>query len=320
MTPPSLTPPSLTPQRVTLITLGVRDLDAARAFYARLGWVQQPGPDGVAFFQMHGCVLGLFGLDALAADQGRAGAALGTGAATLAQNFRTTAEVDQAFAAALTAGGTALKAPKAVFWGGYSGYWADPDGHVWEVAMNPFWPLAGDGSLTLPGAVEPIAEMQLSAADDAAIAGLLARCFDTDFGGRSYFIHHHSLRLVLRDGAAIISHMALTLRSVQLGDQRLTVAGLADVATDPAHRGQGHAATLLRAAIDAASASPAAFVLLFGNARLYAAAGFRPVTNPVASVATDGTRSVSRNDGLMVLPLRGDPWPEGLLDLRGPVF
>jgi hypothetical protein len=69
---------------------------------------------------------------------------------TLAQNFGTEAEVDAAFAAALAAGGTALKVPEKVFWGGYSGYWADPDGHVWEVAMNPFWPLNEDGSLTLP--------------------------------------------------------------------------------------------------------------------------------------------------------------------------
>jgi uncharacterized glyoxalase superfamily protein PhnB len=71
---------------------------------------------------------------------------------TLAQNFATRAEVDAAYGAALKAGATALKAPEKVVWGGYSGYWADPDGHVWEVAMNPFWPLAADGSLTLPGA------------------------------------------------------------------------------------------------------------------------------------------------------------------------
>ena len=69
---------------------------------------------------------------------------------TLAQNFPTEAEVDAAFELALGAGATPLKAPRKVFWGGYSGYYADPDGHVWEVAMNPFWPLAGDGSLTLP--------------------------------------------------------------------------------------------------------------------------------------------------------------------------
>jgi len=143
----------MTAQRVTLITVGVADLTAARAFYARLGWVEHgESQPGVAFFQMHGAVLALFGRADLAADQGRPGAALGTGAVTLAQNFGTEAEVDSAFAAALAAAGTALKAPEKVFWGGYSGYWADPDGHVWEVAMNPFWPLTAEGSLTLPNA------------------------------------------------------------------------------------------------------------------------------------------------------------------------
>lgn len=141
----------MTPQRVTLITLGVADLAAARGFYERLGWKEHgDSQPGVAFYQLQGAVLALFGRDDLAADQGRPGAALGTGAVTLAQNFATEAEVDEAFAAALAAGGTALKTPEKVFWGGYSGYWADPDGHVWEVAMNPFWPLAEDGSLTLP--------------------------------------------------------------------------------------------------------------------------------------------------------------------------
>lgn len=141
----------MSPQRVTLTTLGVADLAASRAFYGRLGWVEhKESQPGVAFFQMHGAVLGLFGLADLAADQGRPGAVLGVGAVTLAQNFATEAEVDAAYAAALAAGGTALKAPEKVFWGGYSGYWSDLDGHVWEVAMNPFWPLAEDGSLTLP--------------------------------------------------------------------------------------------------------------------------------------------------------------------------
>ena len=139
-------------QRVTLITLGVADLAAARAFYARLGWVEHGSNPGVAFYQMQGAVLGLFGLGDLAADQGRAGAVLGTGAVTLAQNFATEAEVDAAYAEAISAGGTGLKAPEKVFWGGYSGYWADPDGHVWEVAMNPSWPLQADGSLLLPDA------------------------------------------------------------------------------------------------------------------------------------------------------------------------
>jgi uncharacterized glyoxalase superfamily protein PhnB len=141
----------MTPQRITLITLGVADLAAARIFYARLGW-QEHGESqtGIAFFQLHGQALALFGRDALAADQGRPGTPLGTGAVTLAQNFASEAEVDAAYTAALTAGGTALKAPEKVFWGGYSGYWSDPDGHVWEVACNPFWPLAADGTLTLP--------------------------------------------------------------------------------------------------------------------------------------------------------------------------
>ena len=141
----------MTPQRVTLITLGVADLAVSRAFYGRMGWKEHgESQEGIAFFQLNGLALALFGREALAADQGRPGAALGTGAVTLAQNFTTEAGVDAAFAAALAAGGMALKAPEKVFWGGYSGYWADPDGHVWEVAMNPFWPLAEDGSLTLP--------------------------------------------------------------------------------------------------------------------------------------------------------------------------
>ncbi|MCE6952395.1 VOC family protein [Cereibacter sphaeroides] len=140
----------MTPQRVTLITLGVSDMTASVAFYERLGWQRRGTDEGVAFFQLQGAALALFGKAELAADQGRPGATLGTGAITLAQNFGTEAEVDAAFEAALAAGATPLKRPEKVFWGGYSGYWADPDGHVWEVAMNPFWPLAEDGRLTLP--------------------------------------------------------------------------------------------------------------------------------------------------------------------------
>jgi len=143
----------MTPQRITLITLGVADLAAARGFYAALGWQErQPASDDIAFFQLHGQALGLFPLDALARDQGRPDAALGTGAMTLAQNFSDEAGVDAAYAAALECGATGLKAPEKVFWGGYSGYYSDPDGHVWEVAYNPFWPLQEDGTLVLPEA------------------------------------------------------------------------------------------------------------------------------------------------------------------------
>jgi predicted lactoylglutathione lyase len=143
----------MTPQRITLVTLGVADMARSRAFYETLGWERHPeSQKAVTFYQANGFAFGLFGLEDLAKDQGRPDAQLGTGAATLAQTFATEAEVDAAYSRALTAGATALKAPEKVFWGGYSGYFADPDGHVWELAMNPFWPLNADGSLTLPNA------------------------------------------------------------------------------------------------------------------------------------------------------------------------
>lgn len=168
--------------------------------------------------------------------------------------------------------------------------------------------------------IERIAEWHLTAQDESAIADLLARCFTTDFGGRSFFTHHHHQRLIIR-GDGIIGHMALMLRSVLLGGRQVTVAGLAEVATDPAHRGQGIAAALLLVAIEEAKASPAEYLLLFGVARVYAAAGFRTVSNPLTQCDVDGTRLVTvGNDNLMVLPLRGTPWPEGMVDLRGPVF
>ena len=140
----------MTPQRVSLITLGVADLDKSTAFYEALGWTPKEQLPEVRFYQINGMVLGLYGLDALAKDQGRPDARLGFGGMTLGQNFATEAEVDAALALALSAGATLLKAPEKVFWGGYSGYYADLDGHVWEISVNPFWPLNDDGSVTLP--------------------------------------------------------------------------------------------------------------------------------------------------------------------------
>ena len=138
-------------QRVSLITLGVADLDRACAYYAALGWCKaDESQPGIAFYQLQGQVLGLFPLAELAKDQGREGADLGIGAMNLAHNLNSPEEVDAAFAESIAAGATGLKAPEKVFWGGYSCYVADPDGHVWEYAHNPFFPLAGDGSLTLP--------------------------------------------------------------------------------------------------------------------------------------------------------------------------
>jgi len=137
-------------QRLSLVTLGVADLERSKRFYASWGWVKRQDALEVVFYQLNGLVLGLFGHDMLAADQARPGAVLGTGAITLAQNYASDAEVDERFAAALAAGATALKAPEKAEWGGYSGYVADPDGHVWELAVNPFWELAQDGSISIP--------------------------------------------------------------------------------------------------------------------------------------------------------------------------
>jgi predicted N-acetyltransferase YhbS len=172
--------------------------------------------------------------------------------------------------------------------------------------------------------IERIPEWHMTAADEAEIADLLARCFPTDFGGRSFFTHHHHLRLVVRQGGRIVGHMALVWRSVDLGSRRVTVAGLAEVATDPGQRGKGIAAALLQAAIEDARNSPAEFLLLFGVARVYAGAGFRVVANEMAQTVVKGTRVgrvTGKSEHLMVLPLRDVPWPEDVLvDLRGPVF
>ena len=140
----------MTPQRVSLITLGVADLDRARSFYSALGWEPVPSPPAVVFYQLDGLVLGLFGLEPMAEDQGRPGKLLETGALSLAQNFVDEASVDAAFDAAVAAGATPLKVPEATFWGGYSGQYADPDGHVWEAAYNPFWKIDPDGRITIP--------------------------------------------------------------------------------------------------------------------------------------------------------------------------
>ena len=131
--------------RITLVTLGVRDLPRARAFYARLGFEEVDGADTVAFFDCGGTRLGLFGLDGLTEELGRDAGTPGAGGVTLACNWPDRAAVDAAFAAALKAGGVAIRAPFETPWGGYSSTWSDPEGHVWEYAWNPFWPLDAEG-------------------------------------------------------------------------------------------------------------------------------------------------------------------------------
>lgn len=172
---------------------------------------------------------------------------------------------------------------------------------------------------------ETIPEHLLTNADDAAIAALLARCFTTDFGGRSFFQTRHSWRHVIRkDG--IIAHLAVQLRAVRLGDDLVTVAGIADVATDPGHRGKGHAATLLQAALDTARHSPARHILLFGTAQLYPAAGFRPIANPLTYIDLTNARTnalyrESPEDHLQVLDLTDQAWDASKpLDLLGGLF
>ena len=139
-------------QRMTLVTLGVRSVPEARAFYERLGWRASSASQGddVAFFQMNGMALSLFGREALADDAKVMDSAPGFSGVSLAQNLHSPDAVDAAYAQALAAGASALKPPETAFWGGYSGYFADPDGHVWELAHNPFFPLDANDNLVLP--------------------------------------------------------------------------------------------------------------------------------------------------------------------------
>lgn len=172
--------------------------------------------------------------------------------------------------------------------------------------------------------IERIEEMRLTAEDERQIASLLARCFDTDFGGRTAFRQRHHVRLVVRD-PEVIGHMAITFRDVRQGSRLIPVIGLAEVATDPAHRGKGIAAGLLQAAIAEGRNSPAQFVILFGTAQLYAAAGFRTVHNMMRYVdMTDAiTGQVEKGTAkeLMVLPLRDKPWDAGtMIDMLGHLF
>ena len=173
--------------------------------------------------------------------------------------------------------------------------------------------------------VERIAEWVLTNADDAAIAALLARCFDVDFGGRSYCMQRHHLRLVRREAGKVIGHIALTFRAVRLGDELVDIAGLAEVACDPDHRGKGVATALLGTAIAEAKASPAQFLLLFGTAGLYGGVGFRPAHNPTTYVEMRGARNgpvkSEAAETLQVLALRGAAWDaDAPLDLLGCLF
>jgi len=140
-------------QRVSLITLAVTDLERAAMFYEKLGWARVESPDGVVAFDLLGSTLGLYSKSAMADELGIEAADIaGFSGITLAHNLREKSEVAPLLAAAEAAGGRIVKPAQDVFWGGHHGYFADPDGHIWEVAWNPFSPLGQNGEFQWNGA------------------------------------------------------------------------------------------------------------------------------------------------------------------------
>ncbi len=138
-------------QRLSLITLGVADLERSREFYERLGWRRSMAKSrGIVFFQLVGMVLALFPRFDLAKDAKVSPDGEGFSGVSLAYNARTRGEVDSVLAQAEAAGARILKPAKEATWGGYSGYFSDPDGFLWEVAWNPSFPIAEDGSIRVP--------------------------------------------------------------------------------------------------------------------------------------------------------------------------
>ena len=138
-------------QRLSLITLGARDMEALAAFYEAMGWTRVDSADGVIAFDLIGQTLGLYPLAALAEDIGVPIESLGRGAITLSHNVRDKSDVAALLARAEAAGGEVVTPASDVFWGGHHGYFADPEGHVWEVAWNPFSPLGPDGAFQWNG-------------------------------------------------------------------------------------------------------------------------------------------------------------------------
>lgn len=138
-------------QRLSIVTLGVADVAHSRAFYERLGWRPSPaGNEHIAFFSAGGTVLALFGRSALADDSGVADSPVGFSGITLAHNVPTREAVAEVLEHARTAGACVIRPAEDVFWGGVRGIFADPDGHLWEIAWNPHFPLDSDGAIILP--------------------------------------------------------------------------------------------------------------------------------------------------------------------------
>ncbi len=138
-------------QRVSIITIGVTELDRSREFYERLGWRRSMADaKGIVFFQTGGMALALFPRTELAKDANISPEGHGFSGISLAYNVRNRQEVYSVLTEAEAAGAKLQKPAQEAFWGGYSGYFSDPDGYLWEVAWNPFFPIAEDGSIRIP--------------------------------------------------------------------------------------------------------------------------------------------------------------------------
>lgn len=138
-------------QTLSFITLGVADLATSRAFYSALGWQESAGSKAeIAFYQVGSIAFALFQREALADDAGVAAAGNGFPGFTLAHNVPTEAAVGETLSEAVAAGGRLVRPAEKVFWGGFRGYFADPDGFLWEVCYNPFFPLDAQGFISLP--------------------------------------------------------------------------------------------------------------------------------------------------------------------------
>ena len=139
-------------QRLSIVTLGVSDVGASRRFYERLGWTASPvGDEHIVFFQAGSIVFSLYSLEEMAKDLGLENGGSSCASIALAYNVRHKEDVDAVLAEAEQAGARLLKPAEEKFWGGYAGYFADPEGYAWEVAWNPAFELSEDGSLRLPG-------------------------------------------------------------------------------------------------------------------------------------------------------------------------
>jgi len=138
-------------QTLSFVTLGVADLPRSRAFYRALGWRESSGSqDAVAFFQAGGVAFALFGREALAEDAGVTASGSGFPAFTLAHNVASEVDVDAVLAEAVAAGGRLVLPGQKAPWGGFRGYFADPDGFLWEICFNPFFPVDEQGHVRLP--------------------------------------------------------------------------------------------------------------------------------------------------------------------------